>query len=243
MTTLATPAARPTQTPAVLFALTVFASAALVFLVEPMVAKLVLPRLGGSPSVWNTSLAFFQVALLAGYAYAHLLQRLRSLRAQAAAHGLVMLAAAVALPLRINELIGPPSSNHPTIWLLGVLAVSIGAPFALLSATAPLVQAWHARTFGEGEGKEPYVLYAASNLGSLLALLAYPLIVEPSLTLHDQRLGWTGGYLAFILLMGGLALSVLRAIANHAPVRHEAVAAPPRPCPSRPVPVVLAPLP
>src|SRR5258707_14059256 len=106
--------------PPALFPITVFSSAALVFLVEPMVAKLVLPRLGGSPSVWNTSLAFFQVALLAGYGYAHLLQRLRSLRAQALAHGLVMLAAAIALPLRINELIGPPSSNHPTIWLLGV---------------------------------------------------------------------------------------------------------------------------
>jgi hypothetical protein len=123
-----------------------------------------------------------------------------------------MLAAAIALPLRINELIGPPSSNHPALWLLGVLAVSIGAPFAVLSATAPLVQAWHARSFGEGEaGHEPYVLYAASNLGSLLALLAYPLVVEPALTLHAQRLGWSGGYLAFVLLMAGLAIAVIRA--------------------------------
>src|SRR5579859_7526656 len=147
LTSDASPAARP---PAALFAVTVFASAALVFLVEPMIAKLVLPRLGGSPSVWNTSLAFFQAALLAGYAYAHLLQRLPSLRAQALVHGAAMLAAAIVLPLRINELIGPPSSNHPALWLLGVLAVSVGAPFAVLSATAPLVQAWHARSFGEG---------------------------------------------------------------------------------------------
>ena len=190
--------------------MTVFASASLVFLVEPMVAKLVLPRLGGSPSVWNTSLAFFQLALLAGYGYAHLLQRLRSLKLQALAHGAALLLAAIALPLRINELIGPPSSNHPTLWLLGVLAVSIGAPFAVLSATAPLVQAWHARTFGDGEGQEPYVLYAASNLGSLLALLAYPLIVEPGLTLHAQRFGWSGGYVAFALLMAGLAAAVIR---------------------------------
>jgi SAM-dependent methyltransferase len=211
MTTLAPPAARPVQPPAGLFAVTVFASAALVFLVEPMVAKLVLPRLGGSPSVWNTSLAFFQAALLAGYGYAHLLQRLRSLRAQAFAHGAALLLAAIALPLRINELVGPPSSNHPTLWLLGVLAVSIGAPFAVLSATAPLVQAWHARTFGDGEGKEPYVLYAASNLGSLLALLAYPLIVEPGLTLHAQRFGWSGGYVAFAVLMAVLAFTVIRA--------------------------------
>jgi hypothetical protein len=215
MTTTAPSTARPVAKsqaapPAALFAITVFASAALVFLVEPMVAKLVLPRLGGSPSVWNTSLAFFQAALLAGYGYAHLLQRLRSLRAQALAHGVALLAAAIALPLRINELVGPPSSNHPTIWLLGVLAVSIGAPFAVLSATAPLVQAWHARTFGEGEGKEPYVLYAASNFGSLLALLAYPLIVEPGLTLQAQRYGWSGGYVAFAVLMAVLAFTVIR---------------------------------
>ena len=215
MTTLSSDAPIRTRPPDALFAVTVFASAALVFLVEPMVAKLVLPQLGGSPSVWNTSLAFFQVALLLGYAYAHLLQRLPSLRAQAFAHGGAMLAAGVVLPLRVNELIGPPSSNHPALWLLGVLAVSVGAPFAVLSATAPLVQAWHARTVGSGEGadraSEPYVLYAASNLGSLLALLAYPLIVEPSLTLHAQRLGWSGGYLAFVLLMAGLATTVLRA--------------------------------
>src|SRR5471032_3167010 len=225
MTTLAIDPPARARPLAALFAVTVFASAALVFLVEPMVAKLVLPRLGGSPSVWNTSLAFFQAALLVGYGYAHLLQRLRSLRVQALVHGAALLLATVALPLRINELIGPPSSNHPTIWLLGVLAVSIGAPFAVLSATAPLVQAWHARTFGEGEGKEPYVLYAASNLGSLLALLAYPLIVEPGLTLHAQRFGWSGGYAAFILLIAGLAIAVIRAGGNSAPVRKAASAA------------------
>lgn len=210
MTTLsvAAPRARP---PAALFALTVFASAALVFMVEPMVAKLVLPQLGGSPQVWNTSLAFFQAALLVGYAYAHALQRLRSLTAQALVHGAALVAAACALPLRVNELFGPPSSNHPTVWLLGVLAVSIGAPFAVLSATAPLAQAWHARVVGGDEGREPYVLYAASNLGSLLALLAYPVAVEPALTLHAQRFGWSGGYLAFILLMAGLAIAVIRA--------------------------------
>jgi SAM-dependent methyltransferase len=210
MTTLISDAPRQAKAPPALFAVTVFASAALVFLVEPMVAKLVLPRLGGSPSVWNTSLAFFQVALLVGYGYAHALQRLRSLRAQALVHAVALLTAAIALPLRINELIGPPSSNHPTVWLLGVLAVSIGAPFAVLSATAPLVQAWHARTFGDGEGSEPYVLYAASNLGSLLALLAYPLIVEPTLTLSAQRYGWSGGYAVFALLIGGLAITVIR---------------------------------
>jgi SAM-dependent methyltransferase len=211
MSTVSVTATRPAHPPAALFAVTVFASAALVFLVEPMVAKLVLPMLGGGPSVWNTSLAFFQAALLAGYAYAHALQRLASLKAQALTHGAALAAAALALPLRVNMLAGEPSSTHPTLWLLAVLAVSIGAPFAVLSATAPLVQAWHARTVGARDGREPYALYAASNLGSLLALLAYPLAVEPTLTLQVQRLGWSGGYVAFILLMAGLAIALIRA--------------------------------
>ena len=209
MTMSATVPRQGLRPPAAMFPITVFASAALVFLVEPMVAKLVLPLLGGSPSVWNTSLAFFQGALLVGYAYAHALQRIRSVRTQALVHGAALLLAALALPLRVNELFGPPSSTHPNVWLLGVLAVSIGAPFAVLSATAPLVQAWHARTVGE-EGEEPYVLYAASNLGSLLALLAYPAIVEPLTTVHGQTGGWTWGYVAFGLLMASLAFLVSR---------------------------------
>src|SRR5512143_1812392 len=133
---MATPASAASSRPgasSALFAVTVFTSAALVFLVEPMVAKLVLPRLGGSPSVWNTSMAFFQAALLAGYGYAHLLQRLKSVRSQALVHCAALLVAAIALPLRISELAGPPSSEHPILWLLAVLALSIGAPFAVLS--------------------------------------------------------------------------------------------------------------
>ncbi|MBX3482145.1 fused MFS/spermidine synthase [Phenylobacterium sp.] len=202
------------QAPAALFALTVFSSAALVFLVQPMVAKLVLPLLGGSPSVWNTSQAFFQLALLAGYFYAHLLQRIPSVRGQAIVHVTMLVIAAVALPLRVNALAGPPSSDHPNLWLLAVLTLSIGAPFAILSATAPLVQAWHARTLGAAEGKEPYVLYAASNLGSLIALLAYPLVVEPAFPLVGQRLGWSAGYGLFILIIGTLAIAVSRARAT-----------------------------
>ncbi len=243
MTTLASAALRTPRPAAPLFAVTVFASAALVFMVEPMVAKLVLPQLGGSPSVWNTSLAFFQTALLAGYAYAHAMQRFRSLKVQAVAHGVTMLAAAAALPLRINELVGPPSSNHPTLWLLGVLAVSIGAPFAVLSATAPLVQAWYARVFGGEEGQEPYALYAASNLGSLLALLAYPLIIEPGLTLTVQRFSWTSGYLVFILLMASLAVVTVHLAPKAAVVAEHHTQAPPVPWKERLTWLVLAALP
>jgi len=186
-----------------LFACAVFASAALVFLVEPMIAKLVLPTLGGSPAVWNTSLAFFQAALLVGYAYAHLLQKVASVRRQAVIHGAVLIAAAIVLPLRVSHALGDPGATPPAIWLTGVLALSVGAPFAALSATAPLVQAWYARLrAGEADAVNPYVLYAASNLGSLLALLAYPVIVEPVLRLRTQTLSWSLGYAAFILVMG-----------------------------------------
>jgi len=209
-------AAAPRPAPPALFALTVFTSAALVFMVQPMVAKLVLPLLGGSSSVWNTSMAFFQLALLAGYFYAHLLQRIPTVRGQALTHLAALIVAAVALPLRVNGLAGPPSSEHPNLWLLAVLTLSIGAPFAVLSATAPLVQAWHARTVGAAGGKEPYVLYAASNLGSLLALLAYPIAVEPAFTLFGQRMGWSLGYVLFVLVIGALALAVSRARAEAA---------------------------
>jgi len=218
-------AGRVERPAAALFAATVFASAALVFLVQPMIAKLVLPLLGGSPAVWNTSVAFFQAALLVGYGYAHLLQRLRSVRAQALAHLIALLAAAVVLPLSVRQPFGAPSVEHPVLWLLGVLTVSIGAPFAVLSATAPLAQAWHARAFGGAGGREPYVLYAASNLGSLLALVAYPVVVEPTLTLGAQRAGWSLGYGAFVLLIGALALVTVR---SGPAVSIERVAAVPR---------------
>lgn len=208
-----------------LFGLTVFASASLVFMVQPMAAKLILPLLGGAPAVWNTSMAFFQGALLAGYAYAHLLQRVRSMRRQAVIHAAALLIAALVLPLRVHELLGPPSSDHPALWLLAALGLMVGGPFAILSATAPLAQAWHARVFTAGEGRGPYVLYAASNLGSLIALLAYPVAVEPSLALQAQSIGWSLGYGAFALLMICLGLLVARAPA----VDHPVAAAGPRP--------------
>lgn len=213
----------PSVRPA-LFVLAAFTGAALIFFVQPMAAKLVLPLLGGSPAVWNTSMAFFQAALLAGYGYAHLLQRLPSIRAQAMAHVAVLLAGALVLPLRVTQLLGEPSSTMPALWLLGVLAISLGAPFAALSATAPLVQSWHARVFGEEEGG-PWRLYAASNLGSLIALLAYPIVVEPFATLQHQRYGWSAAYALFVLIMAALSLAASRA-APEAEAANTAPAAP-----------------
>nr|WP_314527628.1 fused MFS/spermidine synthase [uncultured Brevundimonas sp.] len=195
----------------ILFAVAIFTSACLVFVVQPMAAKLILPTLGGSPSVWNASMVFFQTALLAGYAYAHLLQRLASLRAQVAAHLALLALAALFLPLRISGVFGDPDARQPALWLLATLAVSIGAPFAVLSATAPLLQAWYARVrAGQADGANPYVLYAASNLGSFLALLAYPVLIEPLASLSGQRLGWSLGYALFVAMVIGLGLLVWR---------------------------------
>jgi hypothetical protein len=198
-----TPIVRPLRVETV-YAVAIFASAALIFLLEPMVGRMLTPALGGSPAVWNTSLAFFQIALLAGYFYAHILQKLPSVRWQAGVHVGLLALAALALPLRISGLLGPPPLDGPILWLLGVLTVSIGAPFAVLSATAPLLQAW----FAHGTGHPPYRLYAASNLGSLLALGAYSTLVEPFAGLSAQTLAWSLGYGGFALLVAGLAFGL-----------------------------------
>ena len=192
-----------------LFAVAIFTSAALVFVVQPMVTKLVLPMLGGSPAVWNTAMVFFQTALLVGYGYAHLLQKVGSIKTQVGVHLGLLLLAALFLPLGINGWLGDPDPAAPIVWLLATLSLSIGAPFAVLSATAPLLQAWYARVrAGHADGKNPYVLYAASNLGSFLALLSYPVLVEPLTALSEQRLGWSGGYVAFMLMVVALAFVV-----------------------------------
>ena len=194
----------------ILFAVAIFTSAALVFVVQPMVTKLVLPMLGGSPAVWNTSMVFFQTALLAGYAYAHALQRL-NVRAQLAVHLALLTLAALFLPLKITGLLGDPNPSAPIGWLLATLTLSVGAPFAVLSATAPLLQAWYARVrAGHADGQNPYVLYAASNLGSFLALLAYPIVLEPLMSLSGQRASWSGGYATFMLMVVALAFVVWR---------------------------------
>ncbi|MDP2215367.1 spermidine synthase [Phenylobacterium sp.] len=240
------PKAERTVAPA-LFGLTVFASATLVFMVQPMAAKLLLPLMGGAPAVWNTSMAFFQGALLVGYAYAHLLQRAGTVRRQAMIHGSALLIAALVLPLRVHELLGPPTSDHPALWLLAALALMVGAPFAVLSATAPLAQAWHARIYREGEGRGPYVLYAASNLGSLIALLAYPLVVEPTLAVQAQTFVWSLAYGGFLVLMASLGLLVARAPAVEISPPHAAAlletALSGRPWPRRLIWIALAAIP
>lgn len=203
---------------AALFAVAVFASAALVFTVEPLIGKLFLPVLGGSPAIWNTSLAFFQIALLAGYAYAHALQRLGSVRRQMSVHLAALALGALVLPLRVSTLLGAPWSEAPALWLACVLAPSIGPPFAVLSATAPLLQAWFARLTPEAPGRrDAYTLYAASNLGSVLALAAYPIAIEPLIGLSAQARLWSLAYAGFALLVVALTVTLRRTAEAAAP--------------------------
>jgi hypothetical protein len=188
-------ALRPAAFPGALllpgFAATLFVGACLLFLVQPMVSKMVLPRLGGSPSVWNTCMCFFQAMLLLGYAYAHWLATRFSGLAQAAIHAAVLALAALFLPFDLTTQV-PPAEGSPVPWLLTRLAITVGPPFFVISATAPLLQRWFSRTDHPDAG-DPYFLYAASNAGSLLGLLAYPLIVEPALLLSQQSRAWSFG--------------------------------------------------
>jgi len=218
MTIAALHAPAHTRLVPMVFAGTIFTSAALVFMVEPMVAKMILPQLGGSPAVWNTCMAFFQIALLAGYLYAHLLQQFLPAKIQALAHLIVLVAAALLLPVTVTGAFGAAPVGAPVGWLLTVLLVSIGLPFAALSATAPLLQAWYARALrGQPETSNPYVLYAASNLGSMLALLAYPAGIEPLLALTSQTLVWAGVYVLFCLLMVAVGFYVCHDEPNEKP--------------------------
>ena len=143
---------------------------------------------------------FFQLALLAGYGYAHLLtHRIAGLRSQIAVHGAVIAGGLFFLPFAVAHQLVPPTTGSPIPWLIGLLAVSIGWPFFALSASAPLVQSWFARS-GHRLSGDPYFLYAASNSGSLLALLVFPVLLEPTLTLAGQARAWTFGYGALILI-------------------------------------------
>ncbi|MFL6797324.1 MAG: fused MFS/spermidine synthase [Xanthobacteraceae bacterium] len=192
------------------FTAAIVLSAALLFVVQPMFTKMVLPQLGGSPAVWSVAIVFFQAVLLAGYVYADLLTRHLSTRASVITHVALMAAATLTLPLAIAAGWGRPPSENQALWLLGLFAVSIGLPFFALSANAPLIQAWFARS-AHPRAKEPYFLYAASNIGSMVALLSYPFVIEPLSRLPQQRIAWSAGYSALILLVGGCGFLAWRA--------------------------------
>ncbi len=191
----------------------IFTSALLLFSVQPLFTKMVLPRLGGSPAVWSVAMVFFQSLLLGGYAYAHYLMQIRNRMIPVAAHLVLLIIALLTLPLGIANGWGEPPTSGYAFWLLGLFAVSIGLPFFALAANNPLLQAWFVRT-GHPNGSDPYFLYASSNIGSFLALLSYPVLLEPMFTLRTQNLIWTGLYGVLILLIAGCGVLLLRSPAN-----------------------------
>jgi spermidine synthase len=187
-----------------LYSLTLFVSAALFFLAQPLCAKMLLPRLGGAPGVWNTCMVFFQAGLLAGYAYAHIGPRVLGKKGHALVHLGLMVVALAFLPIALNQE-DPPGDANPVFWLLTTLVLSAGLPFFLLAGSAPLLQSWFASS-GKSGSRDPYFLYSASNLGSLLALFSYPLLLEPNLILSWQSSGWAIGYGLLVFLTGVCSL-------------------------------------
>ena len=184
------------------FALALFTSAALLFWVQPLIARMLLPLLGGAPSVWNTCMVFFQASLLAGYAYALLISQRLSLKTQAILHPLLLLAAALVLPFALSNrvLASSQMQQRPIIWLLTALLVTVGPPFVLLSATAPLLQRWFSHTTHRS-ARDPYFLYAVSNAGSMLALLSFPFVFEPLLPVRKQNVIWATGYAVLVVMI------------------------------------------
>ncbi len=178
------------------YAATIFLSSLLLFLVQPLIARLILPWFGGSAAVWTTCMLFFQALLLAGYAYAHLLNRLKSRRIQVAVHVALLAASLATLPIAPDASWKPLGSEEPVSTILKLLAVSVGLPYFMLASTSPLVQAWFSRA---RPGADPYRLFALSNAASLLALVGYPFAVEPFLTASEQVRLWSWGFAAFAL--------------------------------------------
>jgi len=185
-----------------LFAATVFTSAFLLFLVQPIIAKQILPWFGGNASVWTVCMVFFQLVLLGGYAYADALVRKCAPRTQAAIHSVLLVASLAFLPILAAESWKPAPDTEPTARILLLLVMTIGLPYFLLSTTGPLVQAWFARSF---PGSTVYRLFALSNLASLVALIAYPPVIEPAITLQAQSYAWSAIYVLFAVLCASSA--------------------------------------
>ncbi len=193
-----------------IYTLTIFTSAFLLFLIQPMISKLLLPHLGGSPAVWNTAMLFFQIMLLLGYAYAHLGSRYLGPKRQSILHMVMLCLAAIWLPITAKTNLGFVSAVQPIQWVMLSLFLSVGGPFFVLSANAPLLQSWLAHT-DHPDAKNPYFLYSASNIGSLIALFGYPLLMEPLFTLSQQTYLWS----SWFVLFGALILGCIVYLRKH----------------------------
>jgi len=185
---------------AVIFTATIFLSATLLFSVQPMFTKLILPLLGGASNVWNTAMVFFQAMLLGGYIYAHLVSKYLPVKAQIAVHACVTMSGFLFLPLAVPADIVLPASGMPTFWLLGLFGITVGLPFFALSANAPLLQRWFSLT-DHRDADDPYFLYSASNAASLIILCAYPFIIEPNTRLGGQTFSWAIGYAGLLVML------------------------------------------
>ena len=195
----------------ILYALTILVSAFLLFQVQPVIAKIILPWFGGSAAVWTTCLLFFQMVLLLGYLYSHAVIRYLKPRVQMLLHVGLLVASIAVLPIYPSTSWKPVGASEPTLQILGLLAVSIGLPYFLLSTTGPLLQAWYARRF---HGAMPYRLYALSNAGSMFALISYPALFEPSFTTHQQSGMWSWSFGVFIVLCAFTAFKSNQSVAN-----------------------------
>src|ERR1700722_12356580 len=185
-----------------LYAVTIFLSAFLLFQVQPLIAKIILPWFGGTAAVWTAAMLFFQVSLLAGYAYAHFLIGRLDPKRQMQVHGALLLLSLGLLPILPNPIWKPEAAGDPTARILILLAATIGLPYFLLSSTSPLLQAWYVRRTGS---KVPYKLFALSNFGSMLGLITFPFLVEPNLPSRQQAYIWSGVFVVFVLLCGFVA--------------------------------------
>ena len=199
-----------------LYAITIFLSAFLLFQVQPMIAKLILPWFGGSAAVWVTCMLFFQIALLLGYGYAHFIVRSVPPRNQAIVHIVLLVLSLAVLPILPNPRWKPQGGADPLLGIMGLLAITVGLPYMLLSSTSPLLQAWYSRS---REGAFPYRFFALSNLGSMLALLSYPILVEPYLSNQTQAWVWSGAFVAFVCCCVSVALT---SRIGHLTVAHDA---------------------
>lgn len=192
-----------------LYTFTIFVSATLLFMIEPMFARMVTPVLGGSSSVWNTAVVFYQITLLLGYIYAHIVPKRLGIRRQAMLHLVLIFLPLLVLPIKIPFGWNPPTAGNPIPWLLALLSVAIGLPFFILSTSSPLLQKWFANT-GHQAAADPYFLYVASNIGSMLALVSYPTLIEPLLRLREQSMVWSIGYGLLMILTIACTISILR---------------------------------
>ena len=206
-----------------LFAGTLFVSASLMFVLQPLFGKILLPLLGGSPAVWNTCMVFYQTILFLGYLYAHIISSRFKPTRQIQLHSVVILLSFLALPLALPENTVPPTESDPTLWIVWTLLIAIGLPLFVVSTTSPLIQKWFA-SIKHRNSDDPYFLYAASNAGSLIALISYPFIIEPHMDLSAQKTDWSLGYILLCLLIAACATLLYKSKAQHTPT--EAIATP-----------------